>query len=267
MTSPASFVYVYAITSPRTASSLAGLAGLEPDAPPRLIAHGGLAAVASDVPGDVYSEEALRERLVDLAWVGEKGIAHERVVETCFLAGPTLPLRFGTIFRDDASVAELLERSAERLERILADLTGKVEFGLRVHVDRPRFEAAVAADVAARAAPGAEGAGAGRKYLERKKAAATARRSSSEALAEALAEIYAAHAGAALAAVRQPVAGEGSLLLKAAFLVPASERQAFEAASRHTAEARRPQGIDVVLTGAWPPYAFVPPLEPRERTS
>ncbi len=267
--SDARLVYVYCVSAPGVEAALAPLEGLEPGLAPYAIAAPpapGLVAVASDVPAAGYAEDALRARLLDLDWTGAKGVAHERVVETCFLAAPTVPFRFCTIFADRGRVEGLLARHGERLAEILRALAGKAEWGLRAYVDRARFEAHHAAERAAAARPAAagQGKGAGRAYLEAKKAKEDARRAAGDALAGALASVYAAHEAMADDAVRQPAGDAGELALKAAFLVPLERRAGFEAAAAAERARRAPQGIDVRVTGPWPPYAFVPRLEREE---
>jgi hypothetical protein len=263
VTARASYLYVYCIGGPGIAEAAAGLGGVEDGRAPFVVAAGDLVAVASEVPAEGYAEAALKERLHDLGWAAEKGLRHERVVETCTLAGPTIPLRFCTIFESSERVAALLERHAERLRAILADLAGKAEWGLRAYLDRPRFDAALEAEAReAAATPGATG---GRAYLERKKAAMDARARADRALAEALAATFSAHQEAAARAAIQPVAPgtqpAGDLVLKAALLVPQSERERLERVFAAERARLEPRGIALKLSGPWPPYAFVPPLE------
>jgi hypothetical protein len=256
------FLYVYCIGAPEVAGALAGLEGVEDGRPPAAIEGAGLVAVASEVPAADYREDALHERLADLVWAGERGLRHERVVETCYLAAPVVPLRFCTIFETRERVAALLARYAGRLRSILADLRGKAEWGLRGTVDRARFAASLAPK------PAAEGVAAGgRAYLEAKKAARDAQRAAADALARALDEVVETLAGAAERAVRQPVGAgleAGDLALRAAFLVPLAGREAFEAAVARERERRATAGIELRATGPWPPYSFVPALEPGE---
>jgi hypothetical protein len=262
--------YVYCIGRAGAARALAGLDGIEDGAPPAAIATDrapGLVAVASEVPAKGYSEAALHGRLQDLGWAGEKAIRHERVVETCFLAGPVIPLRFCTIFESAARVEDLLARHAARLHEILRALEGCAEWALRAYLDRPRFEAATAARAAAAAAP-APAATRGRAYLEAKRAALLAREATAGALARALDDAHEGLARAALRGVRQavpPVDASGDeLVMKAAYLVPLAGREAFEAAAAALRDRASADGIALRLTGPWPPYSFVPPLETVE---
>ena len=258
------FIYVYCIATPDAATAARDLEGIEDGLAPFTIAAAGLAAVASEVPAAGYDEAVLKERLKDIDWAGRKGLRHEAVVETSTLAGATIPLRFCTLFGSRERVIELLERHAARLRTILDDLEGKAEWGLRAYLDRARFEAALAAA----AQDPAPGAGGGRAYLQAKKAALDARGRADRSLAEALAQTFAAHQEVAARAVVQPVqpvpeAG-ATLVLKAAFLVRMADRARLETAAAAERSRLAPLGIELRLTGPWPPYAFVPALEAAE---
>jgi hypothetical protein len=256
---PASFLYVYCIGRPAIAGALAGLGGIEDSGPPLAIAARGLVAVASEVPAAAYGTEPLHERLTDLAWASEKAWRHERVVETCFLAGPIVPLRFCTIFEARERVEALLEGHAPRLEGILDALKGRAEWGLRGYLDAKP----------AGSRPGTQELGGsqagGRAYLEAKKATRDAKKTAALALERALEDTVAALGRAAERAERQPVppldAAGDRLALKAAFLVPLDARAAFEATAATETARLAPQGVALQVTGPWPPYSFVPPLE------
>jgi len=109
--------YVYGVTRSDAAPSVgAGVAGADV----RLVRHRGLAALVSDVPS-----AGVRARRRDL-------LAHSDVLQSAFAAGPVLPLRFGTVFDDDDSVAnDLLGDRYDALERLLNELDGAAELSVR----------------------------------------------------------------------------------------------------------------------------------------
>ncbi len=268
MMDTSSLVWMYCIGTPAAARAALRTPGLEPDAPPTVVdlasessgapSRATLAAVVSLVSRADYDEVALGQRMRDLDWVADRGVAHDRIVERCFAAGPTVPLRFGTLFASVARVESLLARDYEHFARLLARLEGKAEWALAVHADARRIEgrAAERARQATSAAPTPMASGPGRAYLEAKRAAAQARSTAHEHLPRWVDEIHARHAGAAVAAVAHPIPEGHTLLHRAAFLVPRDGEAAFLAASE--AEARRvaPEGLRLRLTGPWPPYSF-----------
>ncbi len=87
------------------------------------VCHKGLAVVVSDSP-PVKQYESTRRNM----------IAHERVQETVMREFTLLPVRFGTV-TDSASpledVQKLLSTRFEEFNRLLKDMEGKVELGLK----------------------------------------------------------------------------------------------------------------------------------------
>jgi hypothetical protein len=109
--------YVYGVArSDVTPSLRSGVAGADV----RLVRHRRLAALVSDVP-----PAGVRARRRDL-------LAHSDVLQSAFAAGAVLPLRFGTVFDDDDSVAhDLLGDRHDALERLLKELDGAAELSVR----------------------------------------------------------------------------------------------------------------------------------------
>ena len=83
----------------------------------------GLAVVVSDSPVREY--ESTRTNM----------LAHERVQERVMQEFTLLPVRFGTVTRDFASaisdIRKLLEKRAREFDRLLSEMEGKVELGLK----------------------------------------------------------------------------------------------------------------------------------------
>lgn len=125
--------YVYGVIPAANASPPRG-PGID-DAPLGVIPHGGVAALISDVPGDVL--EAGREELLRHSRVLEETMEHSVVV---------LPMRFGVVLPDEETVHQrLLDPYGEELEAQLEAMKGKVEITIKGIYD----EAAVLREVIA----------------------------------------------------------------------------------------------------------------------
>jgi Gas vesicle synthesis protein GvpL/GvpF len=114
-----SAVYVYGVVragdTPRVSAD--GVAGGEIVAIP----SGGLAALAARVATPIRAKR--RELL-----------GHAAVLNEVASGTTVLPLRFGTTFRDEETVVrELLDARGRQLERLLADLDGKVELLVKAY--------------------------------------------------------------------------------------------------------------------------------------
>ncbi|MCT4353922.1 GvpL/GvpF family gas vesicle protein [Streptomyces sp. Je 1-79] len=225
----------------------------------RLVAGGGLVALTSPVPGEVFDEAALRAQLEDLARLEAIARAHHAVVDAAFAEAVVLPLRLATVYLDESRVADMLAHHRGRFTESLAWLDGHVELGVKVHAD-PEAMAPPAA------APRATTAGAsspGRAYLEQRRQ----RRRSTEDLYRAAGAVAVdvtnvAQALARATVVHRPQRGElsgrrGVNLTNHAYLVPADDAERFRA--EVGAVVGSAPGVEVEVTGPWAPYSFAAP--------
>ena len=235
-------------------------------------------AIVETVREADYGESALARGLQNLDWVGERAVAHERVIERFLSAPAVLPMQLFSMFTSDERVVEHVRTDRRRVARILKRIDRKVEWGLRLtwdekaareKIDRkdagvPRRSRALSAKVAK---AGTDRSGPrerkGSAYLARKRDILDVNRAQ---LAEARVEagrLYKAISREATEALRRTSlerAAPGSrLLLDAAFLVPVAKAAAFRASLRKHTRGLHGSGVAVSLTGPWPPYNFIEP--------
>jgi hypothetical protein len=103
----------------------------------------------------------------------------------------------------------------------------------------------------------------GTEYLARRRQALHAREDeerSAAGAADLLEEALAPHVSESL---RRGGSPGSSLLLDLAFLVPPERETAFLAAAGELREKLEPDGLEVEVSGPWPPYSFAA-LEPGD---
>ncbi len=250
--------YVYGVLADAEAGRVVPPAGIDADHPVRVLEHGELAALASSVPLADFDEHRLRERLSDMSWVEQVARRHEAVLESALRTATVVPMRMCTIFRDDDGVRAMLARDHDALWGALEGLAGKAEWGLKAFRSAPR------AGRATDPVPPEAGPASGTGYLERQREARRRRERAGAALAEACDAVHrrlaAVSADAALLSLQRPeVSGHpGEMLLNAAYLVGDDRCEAFHDAVRAVEPAAQDVGIELVLTGPWPAYNFVP---------
>lgn len=230
--------YVYAILQRETPlpPGLTGFAG----APLTLLTYRDLTAVTSAIEGG------------PLRLTAEQVLQHESIVEAIRRAGPSLPVRFGTVLPHPWAVVRALE---ERYSTLAADLTRlgtAVELGLTIlwsgadeAVMQPPHENPFPAT-----------RGPGGQYLrerlsERRRDEAQQERAAD--LFRQIDQVLSFHAREQ----QSTLLPTPRMLARAAYLLPPeavpSFRQAFEEL-RHT----HPD-LHFLLSGPWPPYSFVTP--------
>ena len=86
------------------------------------VAFQDLAAVVSDTPIVIY--DPTRDNV----------LAHEFVNETVMKEFTVIPMSFGTVFRSEDDVTELLRSTYQAFSDVLDKMQDKIEFGLKVSV-------------------------------------------------------------------------------------------------------------------------------------
>jgi len=238
-----------------------GVAGIIEHAVER-VAAGELAALFSRVPSGEFAAEPLARNLNDLAWLERVARGHEGVLDAALAQSTIVPLRMCTIFENETGVREMLERQHARLTEALTVVDGRLEWAVKVLVDRDRLMDAArphnAEATADTAAPGEGGA-----YLQRRRAERGVREAASRLAADTAQQVHARLQDWAIDARTRPpqnreLSGhEGEMVLNAAYLV---ERERTDELRRLVAELEEHHGglgARIELTGPWPPYNFV----------
>lgn len=254
--------WVYGVVRADDPIRLTGLTGVTGE-PVRFVAAHGLVAVVGSVELTGFDDGGA---VADLELLERIARAHHRVLTELTRAGALVPFRLGTVYHHDERVAEVVAEHHTRLLEALRLAAGRTEWGLKVQIDLDLFAAALPdpAELAARTG------GAGTAYLMRRRVD----RENTERLRQSLGD-YAddTHRGlAAFAAVsrRFPVSdgrpGERPgpwVALNASYLVPDDRTEEFAAAVQRRRDPGR--GIELELTGPWPPYSvcFVNGWEPQ----
>jgi hypothetical protein len=210
----------------------------------RLLTGDGLSLIVAEVdltpfdeleanPAHWVAEPSEDDPLVQLAR------RHDLVVRAVFEHHPVLPLRFGTVLRDEPAALRLLRNHHEEAGAWLDRVEGHREWGVRARLARPAEPATVSTEGMS-----------GTDYLTMRRArlAAAARtRRDGATSAAALDDALSRHAAETVHRARKST----TRLLDAAYLVPAGTETVFHV------ETKRYDELAVEVTGPWPPYSFV----------
>jgi hypothetical protein len=209
------------------------------------VPHGDIAAVVSRT--SVFIFDPTREN----------ALAHEHVIENVMKTHTIIPMSFGTVFRTDDDIREVLKSIYPSLKDVLKQMSGKLEFGLKVTWDRDRVTQEITS--------GNEEISRFQQELNRKHLQSTyfARmqlgRMIDKALAERAAEyvrdIYDGLRSACVASRDNKPIGD-KMILNAAFLIQREREAEFDAAVNAVAK-KFGDRLNFKYTGPWPPYNFV----------
>jgi hypothetical protein len=199
----------------------------------------------------------------DLQWLGPRVMRHQAVVEAAMQDSPVLPPRLGTLFSSLPMLERFITIHHDTIASFLAATEVKEECALKGLLDWAK-----ANDwLVSRFAEGDEGSsGSGTRYLRERRMRAAAAREINHWVAQLVGPVVdelrqCASDWCQRDVVAQAPAGEPQPVLNLAFLVSrdcaAQFRRCVERASRQHGES----GLELTLSGPWPPYSFCPALE------
>ena len=252
-TATATLVYLYAIAG-EDGTTFTGRSGIE-TSPVRLIAEGGLVALVSDVPAESFDQPSLDENVRDGHWLTPRATAHQTVNAAAHAAlAATLPVPFGTIYRSDDRVREMLRSRADELHAKLTALRGRSEWVVALRRDTVQAAEHLAQmrDAMAHASPGS---GPGRRYLEK-------RRDESEMRAELRqldeeASLAARHAlgRVSKSAFDEPVVEDaGDVVTRTTYVLRGEDEHRFADAVDGFNADWKARGYAIAASGPWPTY-------------
>lgn len=140
-------LYLYCIrekTERRPSSfSIKGIAGKEEVF---VISYRELEIVVSRVSLEEYGSEAIQIKAQeDLSWIKEKAVIHENIIEAAMENNgkilSLIPMKFGIIFKEEASLIETLSRDYQKIQKVIEGNRGKQEWSVKAYLkDKRIFE-------------------------------------------------------------------------------------------------------------------------------
>jgi hypothetical protein len=249
--------YVYGVVRAEDAPPAAELGGADD---PRTLAvtDGGLTAVVSQVPAAEFAEDELRAHLNDMDWVETVALDHERVLDSICRQTTVIPMRLCTVYKTERGVREMLLREADTLLEALDQLDGKTEWGVKLFFERPQESRAPIRERAS----GESASGA--SYMNDRRQQRDRARQLDEQVEAVVALIHERLDSLSEESTLNPPqrpeisAHPGEMVLNGAYLVKRESEQEFHEEARALQSRFADNGIELVLTGPWPAYNFLP---------
>jgi hypothetical protein len=207
--------------------------------------HNGLAAVVSDTPIVIY--DPTRDNV----------LAHEFVNETVMREFTVIPMSFGTVFRSEDDVSELLRSTYQAFTDVLDQMQDKIEFGVKILWDRDKVLANIERenDEIRRLKDEITRNAASSTYFARMQLGRLIEAAMEEAGNRYVTDVHEQLKNVSVASRSNKVIGD-RMILNAAFLVDRTHEKAFDEAVKDVSR-RYENLLTFKYTGPWPPYNFV----------
>jgi hypothetical protein len=182
-------------------------------------------------------------------------LAHQRVNETVMLRHTVIPMSFGTVFRTDDDIVELLRSAYDAFTDVLNKMQDKFEFGLKVLWDRDVIIREIEEeDEDLRRLKGEISSQTGSTYFARMQYGRMIDAALQARSERYVAEIFQALRDVSVASRSNKPIGD-RMIMNAAFLVTRSREEDFDARVQQIGQ--RYARLTFKFTGPWPPYNFV----------
>src|SRR5215472_17020277 len=187
----------------------------------------------------------------------ENALAHEHVIETVMKTHTIIPMSFGTVFRTDGDIREVLRSIYPSVKDVLKQMAGKVEFGLKVTWDRDRIveELQREHEEIHRFHQEITRKHLQSTYFARMQLGRMIDKALEERAAEYVREIYETLRTICVASRDNKPIGD-KMIMNAAFLLEREREVEFDAAVNRVAK-KFGERLNFKYTGPWPPYNFV----------
>src|SRR3954454_1773043 len=207
--------------------------------------HGDVAAVVSKTPVFIFDPTR------------ENALAHEHVIETVMKSNTIIPMSFGTVFRTDDDIREVLKSIYPSLKDVLKQMANKLEFGLKVTWDRDRIveELKRENEEIHRFQHELTRKHLQSTYFARMQLGRMIDKALAERAAEVVREIYDGLRAVCVASRDNKVIGD-KMIMNAAFLIQKDKESEFDNAVNKVAQ-KFSDRLNFKYTGPWPPYNFV----------
>src|SRR5437588_1510963 len=207
--------------------------------------HGDIAAVVSKT--SVFIFDPTREN----------ALAHEHVIENVMKTHTIIPMSFGTVFRTDDDIREVLKSIYPSLKDVLKQMSGKLEFGLKVTCDKDRVTDEIKRDDEEihRFHQELTKKHLQSTYFARMQLGRMIDKAMVERSAEFVREIYDGLRSVCVASRDNKPIGD-RMIMNAAFLIQRERETDFDAAVNKIAK-KFGDRLNFKYTGPWPPYNFV----------
>jgi hypothetical protein len=235
--------YVYCVIKSERQLSF-GLLGIGPEpAEVHTVHFRDIAAIVSNTP--VVPQDPTRDNV----------LAHQRVNETVMQDHTVIPMSFGTVFKTDDDIRELLRSAYDAFTDVLNKMQDKFEFGLKVLWDRDQIINEIESeDEDIRRLKGEISTQKGSTYFARMQYGRLIDAALQTRSERYVSEIFEALRSVSVASRSNKPIGD-RMIMNAAFLVARSLEQAFDARVKDIGQ--RYDKLTFKFTGPWPPYNFV----------
>lgn len=139
-------LYLYCIRRKQSRTFPINIKGIDGKEAVSILPYRELEAIVSKISLKEFDSAKVRQKAEeDLQWIKEKALIHDRVIEKAMKINnkifDLIPMRFGTIFKNDKNLEKALSKDYPKIISVLKQIHGKQEWSLKVYLkDNAKLE-------------------------------------------------------------------------------------------------------------------------------
>jgi len=221
--------------------------------------------LVEEVPLEEFWGDNLKKNLTDRKWLEDKIMKHNQVISEASRKWTAIPMKFGTVFESEESLQKVLKEKEGQFKNLLKQLAGKEEWGVKVFCETDKLKAHIGRvsqsikDIDAAMKNKTEGAA---YFLKRKREEMLVEESDKKvneyviSIHEKLVEL-AVRSCLNKLQPRELAKKEADMILNGAYLVLKEKLKDFKSKVFELQKTYEGSGLQLAMSGPWPPYSFV----------
>lgn len=231
------------------------------------ITVGDLAAIVSLVSLEEYTGPGSEERLSNVEWITPRALRHGQVIQQIGEMAPVLPSSFGALFSGQQRVISLIKKNYQAIAGFLSVIQDKEEWAVKAYLDRDKLKNLLFRQRVEKLEPKLSELPPGLRYFREKQVQAEVEKEIASWLNERIDRI-----AIALTTISKQIlerkntkldfdGTKDELVSNWAILTLKDDFEKITELLSKINTDPDVDGLELKLSGPWPPYTFAPPLE------
>ena len=231
------------------------------------ITVGDLAAIVSLVSLEEYTGPGSEERLSNVEWITPRALRHGQVIQEIAEIAPVLPSSFGALFSGQQRVISLIKKNYEAIAGFLSVIQDKEEWAVKAYLDRDKLKNLLFRHRVEKLEPKLSELSPGLRYFREKQVQAEIEKEIASWVNERIDRIAIQLTNISKQILERKNTkldfdgNKDELVSNWAILTLKDD---FEKITELISKMNMDpdvDGLELKLSGPWPPYTFAPPLE------
>ncbi|KPA16515.1 Gas vesicle protein GvpL/GvpF [Candidatus Magnetomorum sp. HK-1] len=258
-------LYLYCIADTNFLKDING-SGIDQKEPLFLKQHNNIVAVLSQIKLSDFIGIEAEEQLQDINWIGPRALRHQEIITQVMEISPVLPARFGTIFSDTNELDIFFNTHTKTIYDFLQKVDKHEEWSIKGFIDKKAMLKQLTQAEIEKNKTMLNEISPGKRYFQEKKIQKNVEKKQDQHIKELIQVIYDKLPDvysdfSALKIFSKQSTGESKdMIFNWAFLILCDQLSFFQDALDDLENFVQQYGVELKITGPWPPSSFCPEM-------